>query len=144
MLLLAACVPGQAGQATLPSPSGVQPSQAALLSQPDTQTNTAQSADVIDPQSNTPVKPIDGPLSVVIESPADGAVVNQSPLQINGWADPQTVLTIDDTIVLIEQDRHFSVHVDLAEGINIIEMIASDRDENQEIFYLTVDYDKQP
>ena len=143
VLLLAACATPQAGQATLPAQPGVELTQAALPRQPGASTNTAQSV-VINPQSNGPASVIDGPLSVVIESPADNAVVNQSPLEISGQADPQTVLTINDTIVLIEKDRRFSVKVDLVEGINIIEMIASDQDENQEIFYLTVDYEKQP
>jgi hypothetical protein len=88
--------------------------------------------------------PIDGPLSVVIESPSDDITVNQSPLEISGQADPGTVISINDEIILVQEDRRFSVQIALVEGINLVEIIASDLDENQEAFYLTVDFELQP
>ena len=62
----------------------------------------------IKPENNPSNGGIDGPLSVVIESPAENVVVNQSPIEISGQADPETVLTINDVIVLIGPDRRFS------------------------------------
>jgi hypothetical protein len=88
--------------------------------------------------------PIDGPLSVVIESPADDITVTESPLEISGQADPGTVISINDEILLVQEDRRFSVQITLVEGINLIEIIASDLDENQEAFYLTVELELQP
>lgn len=65
-------------------------------------------------------------------------------MTINGRADPDTVISIQDALVVVPEDRRFRVQITLVEGINLIEIIASDRDENQEVFYLTVDYVREP
>lgn len=141
-MLLASCVQSQTSDPsqTSPSPTSATPNSPIKPAAP---TYTAQPP-AIKPENNPSNGGIDGPLSVVIESPAENVVVNQSPIEISGQADPETVLTINDVIVLIGPDRRFSVKVDLEDGINLIEIVASDLDEHQEAYYLTVDYEKQP
>lgn len=139
-LLLSSCIPAQPVQTTQPALNSTPGVPKAIGNDP---TNTAQPI-LNNPSDDAPGGAIDGPLSVVIESPADNTIVNHSPLEITGQADPETVITINDTIILVEEDRRFSVEIALVDGINLIEIIASDQDENQEFFYLTVDYEVQP
>ncbi len=81
-----------------------------------------------------------GPLSVLITSPADGAEITGGAVELKGEADPETVISVDDQIVVAGQDRKFSIPLNLSAGLNIIEITASDLDGNQGTVYLTLTY----
>ena len=80
-------------------------------------------------------------LWVEIDSPADGAVVNAPQLEVTGKAAGGTTLTINDDILYIENDEHFSEVLTLVEGENLIEVIGSDADGNEVSLYITVYYE---
>jgi hypothetical protein len=155
LLLVNACAP--AVEPMPDSTQAVQPAQAAqpsadeptARSLPPTYTPTAARPVELKP-SSTPLPAqtlppagdgFDGPLSVVIFFPADEAVVFTNLLQVSGEADPGTVLEINDFVVVVGADRHFMVEVPLEEGMNIIELTASDDNESEESGYLVVTYE---
>jgi hypothetical protein len=80
-------------------------------------------------------------LWVEIDSPADGAVVNVPQVEVTGKAAVGTTLTINDDILYIENDEHFSDVLTLVEGENLIEIVGSDADGNEVSLYITVYYE---
>ncbi len=86
---------------------------------------------------------VQGPLSVVIQQPADNETVYTPQIELRGKADPGTVLSINDEIFLISNDCLISATLSLNPGINILELEASDVDGNQDFLYLTVVYEPQ-
>jgi hypothetical protein len=151
-LLPAACVKSAANP-----PAAVQPTSAAPAAPatsvpqpaaPTTQPATAATSPSAASSEQTPAgapgsEGTRGPLSVVIYSPQDGAVVNTADINVVGEADPDTVISINDDIVLTGPERKFSAPLHLDEGPNIIEITASDDNGNQGTIYLTIFYDTQ-
>ncbi len=74
----------------------------------------------------------------------DNEAVQNSPVEIAGRADPGTVVTINDNILLVDNSQAFSLQLALEPGANVIEITASDTSENQGFAYLTLYYDPQP
>jgi hypothetical protein len=77
-------------------------------------------------------------LWVKIDSPVDGAVVNVPEMEMTGTAAIGTTLTINDDILYLESDEHFSDDLVLIEGENLIEIIGSDAYGNEVSIYITV------
>ncbi len=89
-----------------------------------------------------PVEKTSGPLWVKILSPLDNSTVNTVEIEIQGSAPSDTVLTINDEIVLVGSDQKFSSKVTLDEGVNVIEVLASDVSGNEVFIPLTIYYEK--
>lgn len=87
------------------------------------------------------VEVFQGPLSVIIKSPADNAVVQVSPVEINGEANPETVISINDVVILVDEKRTFQALIPLQPGENLIEITASDVEGKQDFAYLTLLYE---
>jgi hypothetical protein len=151
LLAISACTPTSAAL-PITTDSAVQPAASPTQGQLTSPqkiagpTATAQAViiNTVMPPVSLPEGTLSGPLSIVIESPADNETVTQTPLEIRGQAEPNTVITFNDTIIVVGDDGRFSVKIDLEDGINIIEIIASDLDENEVAYYLTVEYEPQP
>jgi hypothetical protein len=60
---------------------------------------------------------------------------------VTGKAAIGTTLTINDDILYIENDEHFSDVLTLVEGENLVEVIGSDADGNEVSLYITVYYE---
>ena len=88
----------------------------------------------------TPWEEVSGTLWVRILSPADNEIVNVSSVEVQGEAPADTVLSVNDEIVIVSSDQVFSLPVALEEGINVIEIVASDYDENEVSFIMTITY----
>ncbi|HBG73832.1 MAG: hypothetical protein A2X25_01020 [Chloroflexi bacterium GWB2_49_20] len=82
-----------------------------------------------------------GNLSIQLYSPQDEEVFNVSQIEVSGKAPVETVISINDQIVVVSETGDFSVPVSLEEGPNIIELIASDLDGNELDIVLTVVYE---
>ncbi len=80
-------------------------------------------------------------LWVKILSPEDGATVTTQKVKIIGQAPPETVITVDDEIIVVPQDQSFEVEIVLQEGSNLIEIVASDLSGNEIYIPLTVVYE---
>jgi len=80
------------------------------------------------------------PLWVKILSPEDGATVTTQAVKVIGQAPTETVITINDEIILVQQDQSFEVEILLQEGSNLIDIVASDLSGNEIYIPLTVFY----
>jgi glucodextranase-like protein len=76
-----------------------------------------------------------------ILSPQDGDVVNVPKVKVVGEAKPDTVITLNDEIVVVDQSGTFSVTLPLDEGLNNIEVVASDAEGHETSSELEVTYD---
>ncbi len=79
----------------------------------------------------------DGALWVRITEPVDGSVVRGDLVTVKGEASPETVISVGESFVYV-QELAFEVEVALAPGDNLLEIIASDVQGNEVIFYLLV------
>jgi hypothetical protein len=113
-------------------------------SHPDPTVQPLSSPITPQPTQNQPTTFFKGPLSVTITRPLDNDTVQTSPVEITGQADPGTVVTIDDNVILVDSTQAFSSQLVLEPGANLIEITASDANENQGFAYLTLFYEPQP
>lgn len=90
------------------------------------------------PEASAEGQPLRGPLSVVINSPLDNAELTDPAVVLSGEADPDTVISINDAIVVTGADRKFSVPLTLEAGPNVIEITASDAAGNQGTVFMTL------
>ena len=112
-----------------------------------TQTNSLQ---VESPSPTTqPSQAIDSPvpattraaLYLTVFQPLDETVTDAPQIEVIGMAPPETVVTVNDEILIVGQEQEFKVTVTLEEGPNLIEIIASDIDGNETSQLLTVFYE---
>lgn len=82
-----------------------------------------------------------GELSIQILSPQDEEVVKTKQIEVTGKAPVETVISINDQIILVPASGDFSAPVTLEEGPNIIELVASDENGNELDIILTVVYE---
>ena len=68
------------------------------------------------------------PLVLKVTSPEDEATVDAPSLTVIGETTPDAVVSINGQSVEVDADGAFSADVDLVEGINFIEIVASDFD----------------
>ena len=85
-------------------------------------------------------KPAGGPVSLLVTTPQDGAVVNTGQIQVSGSASPGAVVTVNETIILVGADGTFNTTVSLDSGPNLIEVVASSTSGDTKTVDLTVVY----
>lgn len=84
----------------------------------------------------------EGPLSVVLYYPTDELVIPAASVEIAGRADPGTVISFNDRVVLPGDDGSFTLQYRLDDGLNVIEITASDGRGNQDTRYLSLVSDR--
>lgn len=89
--------------------------------------------------SATPLVLSSGPFTLTINSPADLSVVNQSQVDLRGKVSSAAVLTVNDNTYLLEKGT-FSEPIQLQEGINAVQIVASDMDGNEVDIILSITY----
>ena len=109
------------------------------LSVPDQATtqNEPLSSDTL--PSSTPLKLSTGPFTLTIFSPADQAVVAQPQVDLRGEVSAPAVLTINEDTYVLDQGA-FTETVPLQEGLNSVQIVASDMDGNEVDSILTITY----
>lgn len=135
---LFACTTVQAAPtpiSTLPAESAM-PTQTPMLP-PETSAPAAQSNQILE----TPVSATNTPLFLSVLEPIDEAVVDTPQVKVIGMAPQETVVTVNDEILLVGEDQKFEATIALDEGPNLIEIIASDLDGNEASQLLTVFYE---
>ncbi len=116
LLFMLACISTPA-----PAPAGTP------LSTGETTPTSAPTAEATaTPQPGANPTVASGALWLNILSPLDQAVVNVAQIEVVGQAPPDTVVTINDEIVVVGPEGQFTVVVALVEGPNAIEVVASD------------------
>ncbi len=76
-----------------------------------------------------------------ITSPLDNSVVNNSPVWVRGEAAAWTVISINDAVLLVDESEMFAKEVTLEQGLNLLEIVASDIQGNEISITLVVDYE---
>lgn len=66
------------------------------------------------------------PLTLRVQSPADESTVSQSPIVVRGTTAPGAVVSVDGALADTDAAGNFACAVDLEEGANVIEVVASD------------------
>lgn len=81
-----------------------------------------------------------GPLTARIFSMAD-TTINSEQLVIQGQANEEVVVTVNDELFTSQKDMVFALPVDLEEGPNLIEIVISDSEGNEVYFSITAVYE---
>ena len=93
-------------------------------------------------QEPTPTLEATGAFFLDIEAPSsDEVIVFTRMLDVKGRSTVDALVSVNDTIAEIDGDGRFSVPVELIEGPNIVEVVASDTDGGQFSEVLLVIYD---
>ncbi len=87
----------------------------------------------------TPIRMSQGSFTLTILTPADLAVVSEPQVELRGEVSEPAVLTVDENSYLLEAGT-FNEPVQLQEGINAIQIVASDMDGNEVDLILTITY----
>jgi len=89
---------------------------------------------------STSAQEVSGDFFLTVLTPISESVVNQSTVQVQGRTLPDAVVTVNGEMVAVDGEGRFSTVVLLEEGPNVIEVIASDFEGNQESQVITVIY----
>lgn len=81
-----------------------------------------------------------GSLTVNLLEPQDGDTVDIAVVTVQGEAPPETVVSVNDDILVVGADGHFESNVALEEGPNVVEIVASDLAGNEVSFVVPVAY----
>jgi hypothetical protein len=131
-VLLVACSPTPTAISPLTAP----PTESA----PATPTLAVPTSTVMDLPTEADATMTSG-LWLQVISPLDEAVVNTPQIDVTGSAPADTVISVNDDILIVGADGQFKSTVMLEEGPNLIEIIASDEDGNETSVLLTVTYE---
>ena len=141
LLISLACLLAACGGATPPPTSSSLPT---VLAQPTVTLAASSSTQTLPTLTSPPPIPTGSTLTEFrILSPEDDAVVNVPEVEVVGEAEPETVVTLNDEIVVVDESGTFSVTLLLDEGPNEIEIVASDLEGNELSLILEVTYDPE-
>ena len=76
-------------------------------------------------------------------SPQDGDIVNTPQVNLTGWTNSDTVMTINNDIYTLDGQKAFSIPLTLEEGPNAIEIVASDNSGNEIDLVMTITYESE-
>jgi ABC-type oligopeptide transport system substrate-binding subunit len=79
-------------------------------------------------------------LALTVASPQDESVVYTFETEVAGTTEPDAVVSVNGALVEVDAAGGFSTLVDLEEGPNLIEVLASDYEGNEASEILTVIY----
>ena len=141
LLALIICTTGCAKEEIIYTPTTTP---AVTLTPVVTPTPTAKQTPTITPTHTYTPTPTPAVLLLEITQPKDGAQVSTGSITVSGKTIPGAVVSvaIDDTVAIadIDQDGNFSVTVNLEEGPNLIEVVASDQLGNEKSSSIAVIY----
>ena len=86
------------------------------------------------------VEDVSSTLWMCILSPVDDTIVITPFVEVQGEAAADTVLSINEEILVVSSLQTFTVSVPLEEGMNVIEIVASDYAGNEISHILTITY----
>ncbi len=89
--------------------------------------------------AQTPIVRSNSGFTLTINSPADLSTVSQSTVDLQGKVSKDAVLSVDDNNYVLNSGN-FSEPVQLQEGINAIQIVASDMDGNEIDLIMTITY----
>lgn len=87
----------------------------------------------------TPTPASDFPL--MIESPLDGQTLRFSPALVSGTTQADAIVSVNDAVGFADAQGRFNIFIDVEEGPNVLEVLASNAAGEQVFVILTVLYD---
>lgn len=75
-----------------------------------------------------------------VSEPQDESVVSVGDIRLSGATTPDAVVSVNGEIVEVNEDGNFTTMVTLEEGPNLIEVVASDFEGNEDSCILTIVY----
>lgn len=130
LILLTACGPTPTAVATVPVSNVPIPT-------PQVETPTAP---ILPTEPGLPATETSG-LWLNLLSPLDEALVDAPQVDVTGSAPAGTVISVNDLILIVGIDGQFTATVPLEEGLNLIEVVASNEKGNELSALLTVTYE---
>ena len=145
VLLMLACIslPARNAPISPTAPLPLAPGQTAqpTASSPDSPSSTQPLSSTTAASDQSFTEYTNGDLWVRLFSPQDESVVNTPQISLTGQAPTETIITVNDEIAIVSDDQSFSIPLDLQEGPNVLECIASDLDGNEVTFIITITYE---
>ena len=89
--------------------------------------------------STPPSEPAQG-LFLEVAEPQDESVINTSPVYVRGNTSPDAEVSVNGELIDVDEQGNFVAMVEMEEGPNAIEIIATDYQENEESIILAVIY----
>lgn len=89
------------------------------------------------------IEQINGNLSVRLFTQEE-SIVQQERFTLIGEAPIETIISVNDEIVVVGKEESFSIELGLEEGVNLIEVVASNLIGDQVAFQLIVTYEPTP
>ncbi len=77
---------------------------------------------------------------LTVSQPADGSIVDIGSVEVTGRTSPEAIVSVNGELVEVDGEGNFTIMVVLEEGPNIIEVIASDLEGNEESRTLVIVY----
>jgi len=77
---------------------------------------------------------------LTVTEPADNSIINADKVEVRGRTTPGAVVSVNGELTEVDEEGNFTMIVVLEEGPNIIEVIASDLEGNQESCVLVIIY----
>ncbi len=81
-----------------------------------------------------------GSPSLSVSTPTDNSVVESDIVNVNGIADTDTILTVNEQNVPITNDGYFSLPLKLHRGVNVIKVQAVNKTKKETTKVLTIEY----
>ncbi len=105
-------------------------------------TPVASTPSPVSPPSNPVSESEPAELTLTINTPEDNAIVATNKIAVAGNTSPDAVVSINEEILVADSNGNFSTTITLAEGPNIIQIIASDDAGNTAEAMIIVTYEK--
>ena len=135
LVLTAACAPTP--EEITPAPEEVTPPPEEITPAPEEVTPAPEEITPA-PEEVTPTPTPEFFLAVT--QPADNSIISTDKVEVRGRTSPDAVVSINGELAEVDEEGNFTMMVVLEEGPNIIEVIASDLEGNQESRTLVIMY----
>lgn len=144
LLALAACntFPMQAVEALSPLEVETQPAVQETSQTTQQATKTGQQTQPTEVAVSS-IEQINGNLRVRLFTQEE-SIVQQERFTLIGEAPIETIISVNDEIVVVGKEESFSIELGLEEGVNLIEVVASNLIGDQVAFQLIVTYEPTP
>jgi hypothetical protein len=140
LLILSACSPTQPPGQNPTANNALPPIVEQSTQSSEPQTVIPPATLIVEPPAATPFNSVMAAALQVL-SPQDQEVVTSGQIEVLGTAPVNTIITIDDQILIVGPDQQFKAGLILEEGPNLIEIVASDLEGNESFLEITVIYE---
>ena len=134
LVLIAACAPAPKGITPPPTPTPEE------VIPPPIPEPTPPPEEVTPPPTSEPAPTPEPEFFLTVTQPADNSIINTDKVEVMGCTSSRAVVSVNGELAEVDEEGNFTMMVVLEEGPNIIEVIASDLEGNQESCVLVIIY----